>query len=62
MFTVFIEKKYPKQIYFTTPDNFSKALLEVRLKQDEVLWENVSMEALILLKDRVHVFFYITMD
>lgn len=51
MFVVFVIKQNQGTIYITTPDYFSKFLQDMQVTQEEVIWANVSMESLILLKD-----------
>ena len=52
MFTVFVIKENPLTVYITTPDYFSQLLRDMRVEQEDVSWHNVSMESLILVKDR----------
>lgn len=52
MFTVFVIEQNRGTVYLTTPDYFSRCLQELQVKQDEVIWNNVSLEALIMLKDK----------
>lgn len=52
MLVVFVIRKNPLAVYVTTPDYFSWCLQELQVKQDEVIWHNVSMESLIMLKDK----------
>ena len=51
MFTVFVIKQNPGTVYITTPDYFSKFLQDMQVTQEDVMWYNLSMESLIMLKD-----------
>jgi len=51
MLVVFVIKQNPGTIYITTPDYFSRFLQDMQVTQDDVIWRNVSMESLIMLKD-----------
>jgi len=51
MFTVFVVTKGGISIYITTPDNFSKALQDLHLVTEDVVFMNVSLERLLFLKD-----------
>jgi len=52
MFTVFVIKQNPGTVYITTPDYFSQFLRDMQVTQEDVIWNNVSLESLIMLKDR----------
>lgn len=52
MFVVFVIKENPLTVYITTPDYFSRFLRELQVAQEDVVWNNVSMESLIMLKDK----------
>jgi len=52
MFVVFVIKKNPLTVYITTPDYFSQCLQKLQVRQDEVIWNNVSLESLIMLNDK----------
>jgi len=51
MFTVFVLKQNPRGIFITTPDKFSRCLALLKVMQEDVYWNNVSLESLMLLKD-----------
>ena len=51
MFTVFVLKQNPRAIFVTTPDKFSRCLALLKVMQEDVYWNNVSLESLMLLKD-----------
>ncbi len=53
MFTVFVLKQNPRAIFITTPEKFSRCLNLLKVRQEDVFWNNVSMESLLLLRDSV---------
>ena len=52
MFIVFVIKKDPLTVYITTSDYFSRFLQELQVNPEDIVWNNVSMESLIELRDK----------
>jgi len=53
MLTIFMIDGLSENIYITTPEEYSKVLANLGVNPDKVTYQNITLERLILVSDRV---------